>query len=52
MIENRVKLLLNKSSLEFLPRLTKYLDGPKIYIKRDDEGVEVVAAINSENMNE
>lgn len=38
MIENRVKLLLNKSSLEFLPRLTKYLDGPKIYIKRDDEG--------------
>jgi D-cysteine desulfhydrase family pyridoxal phosphate-dependent enzyme len=38
MIENRVKLLLNKSSLEFLPRLTKYLNGPKIYIKRDDEG--------------
>lgn len=35
---NSVKLLLNKSSLEFLPRLTKYLGGPKIFIKRDDEG--------------
>ncbi len=38
MTENSVKLLLNKSSLEFLPRLTEYLGGPKIYIKRDDEG--------------
>lgn len=38
MTENSVKLLLNKSSLEFLPRLTEYLGGPKIYMKRDDEG--------------
>ncbi len=38
MKDNRVKLLLSKSSLEFLPRLTEYLGGPKIYIKRDDEG--------------
>lgn len=36
--ENKVKLLEKESSLEFLPRLTAYLNGPKIYIKRDDEG--------------
>jgi D-cysteine desulfhydrase family pyridoxal phosphate-dependent enzyme len=38
MTKNSVKLLLNKSSLEFLPRLTEYIGGPKIFIKRDDEG--------------
>lgn len=36
--ENKVTLLEKESSFEFLPRLTKYLNGPKIYIKRDDEG--------------
>ena len=36
--ENKITLLENQSSLEFLPRLTEYLNGPKIYIKRDDEG--------------
>jgi D-cysteine desulfhydrase family pyridoxal phosphate-dependent enzyme len=35
---NKVKLLENESSLEFLPRLSKHLGGPKIYVKRDDEG--------------
>jgi 1-aminocyclopropane-1-carboxylate deaminase/D-cysteine desulfhydrase-like pyridoxal-dependent ACC family enzyme len=33
-----VKLLPNESSLEFLPRLSAHLGGPKIYVKRDDEG--------------
>lgn len=36
--ENKLRLLESESSLEFLPRLTEYLNGPKIYIKRDDEG--------------
>lgn len=36
--EKKVKLLNRESELEFLPRLTEYLNGPKIYIKRDDEG--------------
>ncbi|MEY4553467.1 MAG: hypothetical protein RL099_1795 [Bacteroidota bacterium] len=34
----KVKLIEKESSLEFLPRLTEYLQGPKIFIKRDDEG--------------
>lgn len=38
MKENKAKLLLSKSSLEFLPRLSEYLGGAKIFIKRDDEG--------------
>ncbi|WP_350293720.1 D-cysteine desulfhydrase family protein [uncultured Croceitalea sp.] len=36
-IHNKIKLLNQKSSLEFLPNLSNKL-GPKIYIKRDDEG--------------
>ncbi|MGL4631288.1 MAG: D-cysteine desulfhydrase family protein [Leadbetterella sp.] len=36
--ENKVQLLGKASAFEFLPRLTEYLNGPKIYIKRDDEG--------------
>lgn len=36
--KNKVKLIEQESSLEFLPRLTEYLQGPKIFIKRDDEG--------------
>jgi len=35
--QNKVKLLNRETSLEFLPNLSKKL-GPKIYIKRDDEG--------------
>lgn len=34
---HKVKLLNRASSLEFLPNLSQHL-GPKIYIKRDDEG--------------
>lgn len=37
-METKIKLLNRESTLEFLPRLTAYLKGPKIYIKRDDEG--------------
>jgi D-cysteine desulfhydrase family pyridoxal phosphate-dependent enzyme len=36
-IHNKVTLLNRESSLEFLPNLSKKL-GPKIFIKRDDEG--------------
>ncbi len=36
-MNNKVKLLNRQSSLEFLPNLSNKL-GPKIYIKRDDEG--------------
>ena len=36
--QSKVKLLEKESTLEFLPRLTEYLNGPQIYIKRDDEG--------------
>lgn len=36
-IKQKVKLLNSISPLEFLPNLSKHL-GPKIYIKRDDEG--------------
>ncbi len=36
-IHNKVKLLNRESSLEFLPNLSNNL-GPRIYIKRDDEG--------------
>ncbi|WP_298472932.1 D-cysteine desulfhydrase family protein [uncultured Maribacter sp.] len=36
-MNNKVKLLNRESSLEFLPNLSNTL-GPKIYIKRDDEG--------------
>ncbi len=32
----RVHLAHRNTPLEFLPRLTKHLDGPNIYIKRDD----------------
>jgi L-cysteate sulfo-lyase len=32
----RVKLAHLPTPLEFLPRLTKHLDGPQIYVKRDD----------------
>lgn len=35
--QNKVKLLNRESSLEFLPNLSEKL-GPRIYIKRDDEG--------------
>jgi L-cysteate sulfo-lyase len=37
-MSNKVKLLENVSSLEYLPRLSEYFGGPKIYVKRDDEG--------------
>lgn len=37
-IETKIKLLSRESTFEFLPRLTAHLKGPKIYIKRDDEG--------------
>lgn len=37
-MEIKIKLLNRESTLEFLPRLTAHLNGPKIYIKRDDEG--------------
>ncbi len=33
---NKVRLIEGKSSFEFLPALSDYLNGPKIYIKRDD----------------
>lgn len=36
--DTKVRLIEKESSLEFLPRLTAYLNGPKIFIKRDDEG--------------
>jgi D-cysteine desulfhydrase family pyridoxal phosphate-dependent enzyme len=34
----KINLLNSETQLEFLPRLTQYLNGPKIYIKRDDKG--------------
>lgn len=34
--ESKVQLIEGQSPLEFLPRLSDYLNGPKIYIKRDD----------------
>lgn len=37
-MDTKIKLLSRESTLEFLPRLTAHLNGPKIYIKRDDEG--------------
>lgn len=37
-MESKVKLLQRESTLESLPRLTAHLKGPKIYMKRDDEG--------------
>jgi L-cysteate sulfo-lyase len=33
-----IKLINRETPLEFLPQLTKHLNGPKIFIKRDDEG--------------
>ena len=36
--KTKIKLLNRPTELEFLPRLTEHLKGPKIYIKRDDEG--------------
>lgn len=36
--EHKISLINRETPLEFLPRLTEYLGGPKIYIKRDDEG--------------
>ncbi|MBT5186691.1 MAG: D-cysteine desulfhydrase, partial [Kordiimonadaceae bacterium] len=32
----RVKLTNLPTPVEFLPRLTEHLNGPKIYVKRDD----------------
>ena len=32
----RVSLTLSATPLEFLPNLTRHLDGPRLYIKRDD----------------
>ena len=32
----RVSLAHLPTPLEYLPRLTKYLNGPNIYVKRDD----------------
>ncbi|MFO8234863.1 MAG: D-cysteine desulfhydrase family protein [Bacteroidales bacterium] len=34
--ESKVNLINRATPLEFLPRLTEYLNGPKIYVKRDD----------------
>lgn len=34
--ENKVQLIESPSALEYLPKLSRYLNGPEIYIKRDD----------------
>ena len=38
LINKKLNLINKATPVEFLPRLTEYLRGPDIYIKRDDEG--------------